>query len=181
MFWQFYGGVFWILIVGVEMGGDEIILNSSSSSLSPCYVSVAVFTAKTGIAHGCNIKSLNISNDTLEFLVHHTEDYLNLLPTFHNLTHLYVHVTGELTTTSRVLPNILRKTPKLEVLHIPTVVREYLDGSEACAIKLFPSNTESYDDESFDDESSDDESDDDEAANSGVFPAAGVFFCWFCR
>jgi hypothetical protein len=26
MFWQFYGGVFWILIVGVEMGGVEMML-----------------------------------------------------------------------------------------------------------------------------------------------------------
>ncbi|KAK2448672.1 F-box/RNI superfamily protein [Trifolium repens] len=203
------------------------------------YVVHCIFELLSGLS---NIKSLNISNDTLECLIPRTEDYLNLLPTFHNLTHLYVHVTNELTSTSRVLPNILRKTPKLEVLHIPTVVSEYLDGedlllnslpcclksslnqlcvlyfsgdedeiefvrlflknapflgeiqlfcagslldnmeekvadiqdqlrfvgSEACVIKLFPSNTESYDDES-----SDDESDDDQAANSGVFPAAG--------
>ncbi|WJX27826.1 hypothetical protein P8452_16607 [Trifolium repens] len=133
---------------------------------------VAVFTAKTGIAHGCSVKSLNITNETLECLLHHTEGYLNLLPTFHNLTHLYVcnytdeftDETDEFKTTCGVLPDILQKTPKLEVLHIPTVVHEYLDGLGACVVKFFPSDYEPPDDES----------DEDEAANSELFPAAGI-------
>ncbi|PNX96759.1 hypothetical protein L195_g019972 [Trifolium pratense] len=100
---------------------------------------------------------------------------------------------------SGVLPDILRKTPKLEVLYIPTVVREYLDGEDS-EIQL--ANVEKVADiqdqlqsvglgtyveaccglghsriiifnSPSDYESPDDESDEDEGANSGVFPGAG--------
>ncbi|WJX44679.1 hypothetical protein P8452_31627 [Trifolium repens] len=137
----------------------------------PCYVSVALFTAKTN----SSVKSLNIRNATLKCLIFLTDDNLNLLPTFHNLTHLYVYnVTDEFNCTSQVLFDILRKTPKLKVLHIPTMVHDYLDDEDslwnslpfcpgACVIKFFPG----------DNESTDDESDEDEAANSEVLPAAG--------
>ncbi|KAK2434541.1 F-box/LRR-repeat protein [Trifolium repens] len=79
-----------------------------------------------------SVKSLNISNETLECLTCLTNENLNLLPTFHNLTHLYVYnATGEITCTRETLLYILRKTPKLKVLHIPTMVNDYLDDEDS--------------------------------------------------
>ncbi|KAK2394955.1 F-box/LRR-repeat protein [Trifolium repens] len=104
----------------------HVDLQNESSLVDGLYVVHCIFELLSGLS---NVKSLNITNDTLENLIHDTEDYLNLLPTFHNLTHLYVY--NDSTATSKVLPNILRKTPKLEVLHVPTVVREYLDGEDS--------------------------------------------------
>ncbi|GAU51146.1 hypothetical protein TSUD_411930 [Trifolium subterraneum] len=92
------------------------------------YVAYCIFELLSGLS---SVKSLDITNETLECLFFHKED-LDLLPTFHNLTHLYVYnVTDEFTTTSGFLPDILRTTPKLEVLHIPTVALEYLDGEDS--------------------------------------------------
>ncbi|GAU44449.1 hypothetical protein TSUD_93030 [Trifolium subterraneum] len=75
-----------------------------------------------------SVKSLKIWNNTLECLSH-AKDTLHLLPSFHNLTHLYV-LSGSPESTNGVLLDILRKTPKLEVLTIPGVVLNYPDGED---------------------------------------------------
>ncbi|KAK2448678.1 F-box/RNI superfamily protein [Trifolium repens] len=170
------------------------------------YVAHCIFELLSGLS---SVKSLNITNETLECLLHHTEGYLNPLPTFHNLTHLYVYnytdefteETDEFKTTCEVLPDILRKTPKLEVLHIPTVLKSSLLGFflknapvlgeiQLFCGRYFLANLEKVADIKnqlqsvgpgacvvkffpSDYEPLDDESDEDKAANSGVFPAAG--------
>ncbi|XP_057450477.1 F-box/LRR-repeat protein At4g14103-like [Lotus japonicus] len=64
-----------------------------------------------------SIKSLRLSNDTLQCLSY--EKYtLHLLPLFNNLTRLHVD-SGTWEFTNEALMDILQKTPKLEVLHIP--------------------------------------------------------------
>ncbi|XP_045788788.1 putative F-box/FBD/LRR-repeat protein At1g66290 isoform X2 [Trifolium pratense] len=107
----------------------HVHLEDDSQLVPVLYVAHCIFELLSGLN---NVKSLDITNDTLECLIDRTEVDLNLLPTFHNLTHLYVYnFTDESTATSGVLPDILRKTPKLEVLYFPTVVREYLDGEDS--------------------------------------------------
>ncbi|KAK2434534.1 F-box/LRR-repeat protein [Trifolium repens] len=164
------------------------------------YVCHCIFDLLSGLS---SVKSLNIRNATLKCLIFLTDDNLNLLPTFHNLTHLYVYnVTDEFNCTSQVLFDILRKTPKLKVLHIPTMVHDYLDDEDSLwnslpfwEIQLFCCSYLSANVEKVayirdelqsvgpgacvikffpgDNESTDDESDEDEAANSEVLPAAG--------
>ncbi|KAK2434539.1 FBD-associated F-box protein [Trifolium repens] len=106
----------------VDLGNDDPLGQA-------VYVAHCISNLLSGLS---SVKSLNLSNETLECLNYHTRDYLNLLPTFHNLTHLYVYnATGEITCTRETLLYILRKTPKLKVLHIPTMVDEYLDGEDS--------------------------------------------------
>ncbi|WJX50789.1 hypothetical protein P8452_37044 [Trifolium repens] len=62
------------------------------------------------------VKSLTLSNFTLQCL-NYAKDTFCLLPSFHNLTHLDVFLASTFLT-SEVLADILRKTPKLKVLHI---------------------------------------------------------------
>ncbi|KAK2434537.1 FBD-associated F-box protein [Trifolium repens] len=161
----------------VDLGNDDPLGQA-------VYVAHCISNLLSGLS---SVKSLNLSNETLECLNYHTRDYLNLLPTFHNLTHLYVYnATGEITCTRETLLYILRKTPKLKVLHIPTMVDEYLDGEDSlwnslpCSLKsslnqlcilYFYGDEDEID--PGDNESLDDDSEEDEAANSGVFPAAG--------
>ncbi|XP_057458374.1 F-box/LRR-repeat protein At4g14103-like isoform X2 [Lotus japonicus] len=64
-----------------------------------------------------SIKSLRLSTDTLESLSY-AKNTLHLLPLFDNLTHLVVDL-GNFESTNEALMEILQKTPKLEVLHIP--------------------------------------------------------------
>lgn len=75
-----------------------------------------------------SVKSLELYNNILESL-HHTKDTLHLLPTFYNLTDLYVGSVSQ-ENTSAMLMDILRKTPKLDDLTIPGVVLNYLDGED---------------------------------------------------
>ncbi|XP_024636441.1 putative F-box protein At1g58310 [Medicago truncatula] len=75
-----------------------------------------------------NVKSLKLSAATLQCF-YPRKDTLNLLSTFYNLTHLGVF-SSHPENTSEVLMDILRKTPKLEVLEIPGVVHNYLGGED---------------------------------------------------
>ncbi|XP_058730483.1 F-box/LRR-repeat protein At4g14103-like [Vicia villosa] len=75
-----------------------------------------------------SVKSLELFYETLECLSH-TKDTIHLLPIFHNLTHLEV-TSGNPENPNEVLMDILQKTPKLEVLEIPGVVLNYLDGED---------------------------------------------------
>ncbi|KAF7822894.1 F-box/RNI/FBD-like domain protein [Senna tora] len=64
----------------------------------------------------CNVKSLVLSDDTLEFLSY-TENLSSLFPTFHNLTHIRVlrRLYGF---NYKALLDILEKSPNLEVINI---------------------------------------------------------------
>lgn len=83
-----------------------------------------------------SVKSLQLSNDTLECLIY-AKDTLHLLPSFHNLTHLTV-LPCHCDATYGVLMDFLPKTPILEALHIPDVVHNYVDG-EDLILNLVPS------------------------------------------
>ncbi|XP_039690772.1 putative FBD-associated F-box protein At3g60710 isoform X2 [Medicago truncatula] len=72
-----------------------------------------------------SVKSLTISNDTLQCL-NYAKDTLHLLPPFFNLTHLDVPL-GYFYPTSEVLAGIFHKTPNLEVLHISKGFFLFLD------------------------------------------------------
>ncbi|GAU44448.1 hypothetical protein TSUD_93020 [Trifolium subterraneum] len=118
-----------------------------------------------------SVKSLKIYNNTLECLSH-AKGTLHLIPSFHNLTHLYVYSSSP-ESTNGVLLDILRKTPNLEVLTIPGVIHcsrhfssamEKLTdvcnqledvGLERCVIKFLYSYYESSDDEDDEDEDED--------------------------
>ncbi|XP_057421332.1 F-box/LRR-repeat protein At4g14096-like [Lotus japonicus] len=83
-----------------------------------------------------SIKSLRLSNDTLQclLLAKYTR---HLLPMFNNLTHLHVDL-GASEFTSEALMNILQKTPKLEVLHIPLIcldAQDWILNSVPCCFK----------------------------------------------
>ncbi|XP_058730471.1 F-box/LRR-repeat protein At4g14103-like isoform X4 [Vicia villosa] len=87
------------------------------------YAAQCAFDLLSGLS---NVKSLKLYNNTLECL-YHSKDTIHLLPIFHNLTILEVF-SGNPENPNEVLMDILQKTPKLEVLEIPGVVLNYLDG-----------------------------------------------------
>ncbi|KAJ1382837.1 Leucine-rich repeat domain superfamily [Sesbania bispinosa] len=64
-----------------------------------------------------SVKSLTLSNDTLECLSY-AKDNFHLIPSFYKLTHLDV-LWGTFSPTSEALMDILQKMPKLEILDIP--------------------------------------------------------------
>ncbi|XP_004505455.1 F-box/LRR-repeat protein At3g26922-like [Cicer arietinum] len=75
-----------------------------------------------------SVKSLKLSQDTLECL-YHAKATIHHLPSFDNLTHLYVH-SGNSDGTNKVVMDIIRKTPKLEFLQIPAVVLNCLNDGD---------------------------------------------------
>ncbi|XP_058730470.1 F-box/LRR-repeat protein At4g14103-like isoform X3 [Vicia villosa] len=87
------------------------------------YAAQCAFDLLSGVS---SVKSLRLYNNTLECL-YHSKDTIHLLPIFHNLTILEVF-SGNPENPNEVLMDILQKTPKLEVLEIPGVVLNYLDG-----------------------------------------------------